>query len=451
MNVRRSLTAFVLMVLLAGVGAVLFTTRDRWLPRLFPQAEPLAGTPVEDPHDHDHGDRVTLSAQAQANLGLIVDLPEPSEYWRTILIPGKIIDRPGESDRVITSRVAGIVSEIRAKPGDSIAPGQLLFSLQLTSEFLQSAQADLVKSSRELEFSIARRDRVATQVSQGTQSGTVLIEEENQVKRFTTQVQSYRRQLSLFGFSSEQVDRAAKGDIVTELSISAPGTRNQVYEFQELKVNLGDQVQAGQILGVLANHQKLYIEGRAFKSEAELLARAIEEQVDVNVEIVDERSGNWKPQEPLKIRHLANEVETTSRTFGFYLPLDNQSRILTQNGSQQFIWRYRPGQRVRLRIPVESIATRSAENQTPTMPFVLPVAAVVRDGPEAYVFVQSGDVFIRKPVHILHESRTDVVVANDGSISEVDFVVRNQAAAILRALKALQSEGGGHHGHDHDH
>ena len=52
------------------------------------------------------------------------------------------------------------------------------------------------------------------------------------------------------------------------------------------------------------------------------------------------------------------------------------------------------------------------------------------------MFVQTGDVFVRKPVRVLHENRTETVIANDGSVTEVDFVVKNQAAAINRALKA---------------
>ena len=48
--------------------------------------------------------------------------------------------------------------------------------------------------------------------------------------------------------------------------------------------------------------------------------------------------------------------------------------------------------------------------------FVVPAAAVVRDGPEAYVFRQNGDLFKQLPVHVLHEDRQSIVIANDGSI-----------------------------------
>ena len=58
-----------------------------------------------------------------------------------------------------------------------------------------------------------------------------------------------------------------------------------------------------------------------------------------------------------------------------------------------------------------------------------------------------------EPERVLYEDRKEVVVANDGSVSEADFVVKNQAAAINRALKAAAAGGGGgdpHAGHSHD-
>lgn len=452
MNLRRWLSAGASVAFLSVATVAAYQTHDRWLPHVFPKA-PVSDTgtapPVESDHGHDAHDRVKLSIQAQKNLALVVDTPTPQEYWRTILIPGTVVDRPGESDRGVTSRVAGIISVVHAKPGDTVRGGDPLFEMQLASEYLQSTQTDLVKSARELEISTARRDRIAEQVQKGTQSGMVLIDEENQVKRFTTQVQAYRRQLVLFGLSAEQVNQAERGEIITHVTVTTPGTTEAIYELQELKVNLGDQVQAGQSLAVLANHQKLYVEGRAFKSEAHALARAIERRVPIRAEFADESPGIWKPQEPLMIRHLSNQVDPVSRTFGFYLSLDNQPRFIQSEKTTHFVWRYRPGQRVRLYVPIEPLTTRSKDGSQTLLPFVFPAGAVVREGPEAYVFVQSGDMFIRKTVHVLYEDRSDVVIANDGSITEADYVVHNQAAAINRALKSSESDGG--HGHDHDH
>ena len=213
---RRIASISLTLALVGGAGFAAYHTREQWWPHVFPGAKKPDEAPPET-HAHDApGDRVKLSPQAQQNLRLDVDNPTPTEYWRTIAIPGMVVDRPGESDRGVTSKVAGVVIAVKARPGDSVKAGDPLFTIQLASEFLQSAQTDLAKAGRELEFAAAKRDRVAILVKQGTQSGSVLIEEENQVKRITTQVQAYRRQLQLFGLTPEQVDKAEKGDVTRE-------------------------------------------------------------------------------------------------------------------------------------------------------------------------------------------------------------------------------------------
>jgi multidrug efflux pump subunit AcrA (membrane-fusion protein) len=210
---------------------------------------------------------------------------------------------------------------------------------------------------------------------------------------------------------------------------------------QELKVRLGDQVLAGQALCILADHQRLLVEGWAFKAEAKALALAAEKRIPIRAEFADEHPGDWPPIEPLIIHHLSNQVDPVSRTFAFYLTIDNQGQTFTRDGKTFFVWRFRPGQRVRLRIPIEKLIAPGRDGKTEVLPFVLPAGAIVREGPEAFVFVQSGDVFIRKPVHVLHEDRMDAVIANDGSITEADFIVRNEAAAINRAMKSVPGDG----------
>ena len=83
-----------------------------------------------DHHEHEHehaADRIELSEQAQRNLGLVSQAPSPRPYWRTITVPGAVVDRPGESDRSIAARVAGIVAEIHVRPGETVKPGTPLF------------------------------------------------------------------------------------------------------------------------------------------------------------------------------------------------------------------------------------------------------------------------------------------------------------------------------------
>ena len=67
---------------------------------------------------------------------------------------------------------------------------------------------------------------------------------------------------------------------------------------------------------------------------------------------------------------------------------------------------------------------------------VLPSAAIVREGPEAYVFQQNGDLFNRIPVHVLHEDRLNIVIDNDGSVTPGLYLAQSAAASLNRVQKA---------------
>ena len=86
---------------------------------------------------------------------------------------------------------------------------------------------------------------------------------------------------------------------------------------------------------------------------------------------------------------------------------------------------------MRLHVPVEQF-----ENV-----IVLPAAALVREGPEAYVFRQNGDLFNRIAVHVLHEDRLNVVLANDGSLAPGFYLAQGSAASLNRVLKSQAARG----------
>jgi len=180
-------------------------------------------------------------------------------------------------------------------------------------------------------------------------------------------------------------------------------------------------------LCLLSNHQSLYIEGRSFRQEMPLLERAVREGWPVQAEFMEEEENGWPVlEQTLTIRHIANTIDRASRTFAFYIPLINQSRNFEKEDQTLILWRFRPGQKVRLNIQVEKL-----ENV-----FILPADALVWEGPEAYVFRQNGDLFDRKPVRVVYQDRQHVVIANDGSVPQGLFVAQNGARQINRVLKS---------------
>ncbi|MBA4064371.1 MAG: hypothetical protein C0501_11790 [Isosphaera sp.] len=430
--------------LLAGVGGVGYLTRGSWVPRLFPPA-----AEVEDDHDHDHGpagepQQVRLSPQAQANLRLA---PEPlavGTFWRTVQIPGTVVDRPAHSDRNLVAPVTGVVTTVHHSPGDTVRPGEPVVTLRLLSETLQLAQTELFKNAQEARIVEDQRKRLAPLATSGAISEARVLELDNQLRRLAVAAKAYRQELQTKGFTPDQVDGAADGRFVAEVVVAAPpapsaSTSREAppFELQDLKVDLGQQVQAGQTLATLSDHQSLLIEGRAFRQETALVERAAREGWPVRVEFL-EGEGDWPPLgQEFVVRHVANTVDPATRTFAFFVPLANQSRTYERDGRSLLLWRFRPGQKVRLHVRVERLDDV----------FVLPAAAVAREGAEAYVFRQNGDVFDRKPVRVVYQDREHAVVANDGSVPPGVFVARAGAAQLNRALKAGAGPPPGFHVH----
>ncbi|MCA9111341.1 MAG: hypothetical protein KDA52_15415, partial [Planctomycetaceae bacterium] len=51
------------------------------------------------------------------------------------------------------------------------------------------------------------------------------------------------------------------------------------------------------------------------------------------------------------------------------------------------------------------------------------------------------DLFNRIAVHVLHEDRRNIVIANDGSVTPGLFLAQGSAASLNRVLKAQAASG----------
>lgn len=445
----RFVRGMLMLAVLGGLIAAAAWYRDLWLPLLQPPVvEPMAATAVDD-EPASQAKVLELSPQARQNLKLVSRPAKLSNYWRAVIVPGEITDRPGLSDRGVTSPAVGVVTQIHAFAGDTVRPGDRLFTLRLVSEYIHNTQSELFKVTREIELENEKRQRLA-QIGEGAIPQVRIIEVDQQLRRLQAASDSHRQDLLTRGLSLDQIAQVAAGNFVATVDVVAPpplalpsssqgasaptaaAAPGIVYEVQELKVDLGTQVQAGQLLGVLSNHRTLYIAGHAFKREASSLERAAQEHWPIEVEFAEDDAASWPAlDQTLEIRHLSNTVDPTSRTFDFFVPLTNQSRSYEKDGRTFVVWRFRPGQRVRLHVPVEELKDV----------IVLPAAAVVREGPEAYVFRQNGDLFGRRPVRVLHEDRLNVVIANDGSVAPGWYLAQGSAASLNRVLKAQSASG----------
>ena len=409
-RVMRRLTIGIVVL---AIGVAAFVLRDHWLPSADDNAAIMNAGSAGGAEPRLEAAKIILTDQAIANLRLRAKPVRPQTYWKTIQVPGMVVDRPGRSDRGVITPVAGVVTEIHCFPGDTVRPDEPLFTIRLLSESLHITQSNLFRTTQDIELARIQRDRL-TRAGDAI-VGSRVIEIENQVKRLQASEAAYRRELSNRGLLPQQIDTAAKGDYVSEIVVTAPQPSKGVepltsksidsqaddavtdlpslaprgntsdfvqtvsnqsdmphptFEVEELTVDIGHPVQAGQKLCLLANHQSLAIEGRAFRDETLLLERSVQMGWPVEVDFQENTGGSWPPiDQTFHIRYIANHFDPTNRTFGFRLPLENQSKVLNAEGTTQMLWRFRPGQQVRVMVHVEKLEDV----------FVLPADAVTRD------------------------------------------------------------------------
>ncbi|WP_146118950.1 efflux RND transporter periplasmic adaptor subunit [Blastopirellula marina] len=417
-------------------------THELWVPLLAPSGEEgedlsaaaaAGGAPPSE--------QLLLSEQAQKNLKLTSKPLRPTNYWKTIDVPGMIVDRPGISDRGVVAPVTAIVTSIHHYAGDTVETDDVLFTLRLVGESFQTSQTELFKAIKDREIAQEHIDRLDDLAKAGGVAGVRVIDLKNEVRRLDVSINAYRQDLQIRGLAPDQIAAIASGELISDVVIrvppvaadenesdhQAPAERLPAFEVQEVNVRLGEQVQAGEMLCTLSHHQSLFIEGNAFRRELPLLQKGAEESLPITVELAEDAQGDWDaPIPPTTIHHISNTLDAKNRTASFYLTLENQFRSYQRDGKRLFLWRFRPGQRVRLKVNTEQL-----ENV-----FVLPAAAVVQEGAESYVFRRNGDLFERRPVHVVHQTQSEAVIANDGSIPPGLYVAQNAAVQLNRALKS---------------
>ncbi len=475
-----------------------FALRDRWVPateawvKNVIAGQRLSATVLHDEHaaeehghdhaghghEHDEAESLELSDKALRNLGLTPEFMQPvslTTYRRSITVPALVAERPGRTRLQVATPMTGVVMHVHAVEGEAVEPGALLFQIRLTHEDLVQAQTGFLQTIGELDVERREIARLAEVAKSGAVPRTRLLEREYAKDKLEALLSAQREALRLHGLSETQVEQIAQDRrLLRELQVFAPGpdehaddelklTRHSVQRvvwqraanaepvrqaktpkplvISDLHVHKGQSVAAGETLCVLSDYSDLYIEGLAFEQDARAIAAAAARKWPVAAAI--EQPGNTQEAlEGLQIVRLSNEIDPDSRTLRFYVRLPNEVESLTTatEGHQFVGWRYRPGQRLQLLVPVEEWPDQ----------IVLPVDAVSKEGAEFYVFQQNGSHFDRVAVHVKHRDQSSVVIANDGTLFPGDVVALRGAHQMQMALK--NKAGGGvdpHAGHNH--
>lgn len=460
---RRIYVLAIAGTLLLGAMISAYVTSPWWLPNLKSLLSAARqGSSEEQQAGHEasaHGNGhvessqpefLLLTEQGKKNVGLQLRKVQPQDFDRTINVPAMIQERVGRTEIMVSAPMTGIVTRIYPIRGEAVASKQPLFKLRLTHEDLVDTQSAFLETVEQLDViqrEVARLDKVT---ASGAIAGKRLLEREYEQQQAEARLRAQRQALILHGLTDQQVDEIrASRKLLQEVTVSAPHpveppqgqTDEHLLQISQIQVGPGELVEAGDPLCVLNDHAVLYIEGKAFEEDSGELNEAA--NLGVPVTAVIEANGNGPHTVTnLKILYVENRVEEESRALRFYIRLPNElvRNERTDDGHQFIGWRFKPGQRVQLFIPVERWKDR----------IVLPVDAVVKEGADWFVFQQNGGKFDRKPVHVEYRDQRWAVIENDGTLYPGDVVAVSGAYQMHLAMK--NKAGGGvdpHAGHHH--
>ncbi|MFM7109423.1 MAG: efflux RND transporter periplasmic adaptor subunit [Planctomycetaceae bacterium] len=368
-------------------------------------------------------------------------------FQRTITVPGMVVERRGRSRFTITAPMTGSLTRILVTEGEAVMPEQPLFEIRLTHEELVQAQADLLRTTAEVDVvrrEIARLEGIGPE---GLIPVKTILERKYELQKLEAVQLAQRQALLLHGLTDRQIeDIVGTRTLLGSVVVRAPGVDaveggSGRLVVQALSVDRGDHVTAGDTLAVLVDHGTLLVEGEAFEQDVAPVTEAAAAGKPITA-VLETPAASGGRVEGLRIAYVADRVAAESRTLRFYVTLPNEpagepdppasGRVVT--------WRYKPGQRMQLLVPVEEWPDR----------IVLPAEAVAQDGVENYVFLANGDHFDREPVHVEHRDPRWVVIADDGTLFPGDRVATSAAQQLQLAIK--NKSGGGidpHAGHNH--
>src|SRR5262249_2619509 len=140
--------------------------------------------------------------------------------------------------------------------------------------------------------------------------------------------------------------------IVIRVPEGAEAAEKTTFQVELLPVNLGQHVESGADLICLADHKMLLVEGNAFEQDLAAVQGLMNS--DSPISAIFSSRGERQEVPGLKISYIAPTLNSDSRTVAFFARLPNELRQdETREGRRHIDWKYRPGQRVELEIPVE--------------------------------------------------------------------------------------------------
>ena len=285
----------------------------------------------DDHADESHADEevVEISNAAMENLKIRFGRVKSQPYQTSYEIPARVSELPGVSELHVVSRFEGIVKKVLVSQGQTVVPGQKLFELELTSESLATAQADLLFNWQQIGIINDEIKRLTPLVDKGGVARKRLIDLGNELKRVQARLDAKNQELLVRGLSENQLQKIKTDkQLIRKVTVHVgdsllPPQRTQlITDPQKMLFVVGNimgqpgaMVKTGAQLCDLAYHQHLVVVGYAFEQDLPQIEKLIRENIAVKVDI----GGKTKHEEleGQQIAYVSNHADAETNTFPF--------------------------------------------------------------------------------------------------------------------------------------
>lgn len=195
------------------------------------------------------------SLETAARAGIVSEVVNPGPSGETLLVPAEVAFDAGSAS-ALTTRVTGTLSRWVVKPGERVQAGQVV-------AWLESADAAAVIAAAQRAEATLRLARMTYERKQ-TLSKDALIglaelqEAETAWQQALADRQSAAAALRLIGQSAAEIAAPARGQDGGLIPVKAPTSGVLV----EQRATLGAALEAGELLGTIAETSRLWIEAR---------------------------------------------------------------------------------------------------------------------------------------------------------------------------------------------
>ncbi len=320
---------------------------------------------------------------------------------------------PPENRSVASSQLAGTIHSHTLSPGKVVRSGDLL--MEIASPEFYTLQLELLKTT--LDADLARqRARRLQEIGGEAISRRVLLETAAKAEQLDGRTESLKRQLVSLGLNSIEVESIAREKQIIDFLPIRAAIDGQLVSWVG---TLGETVVANQALVEIQNLNSIWIEAH--------LPTQLRSQISIESRGQASVLSNDNVRFPVHVNRIGPIVSETTRTQRIWLLPDLNATSMFQEGGRD---RALPKQQIGMLRDGTQLTVLIKSTDGPSA-LVVPSEAVLRDGLNAFVFVQKADDYI--------DRRRVSLGRADGEFIEISSGVVAGEAVVSAGGRELQT------------